>query len=516
MPKENRRAINSAIDHMNKLQTEWIRVENLTNEKFYVVGHELQELRRIQEQMAAIQSQNARQMTAQFEIFQQSINLMRNCDQELFIREELNHNVAVLNSILSCLYSTLKIFRSSLYTFRTNLFTAFAPIVYGFLPLSVIPKSTLHSILQEVVLNENEQGSRLNLAIPMTSFMTYYETKLLRQVVSSDFGLIFTMAIPFSSQATVLKVYHAVQVPMPDPNTPKASVWDIETDFLAVTLTGHESALLTAHDLNQCIGSTAYSICYSGFAMEKSKDSCLSTLFFKDSLAALQSCTVNYIHLPMREKAKNVGDGNWLITSATHNYLLTQTDQNQTTREVTTTRKKGCRVCIVTLPCGSELQGPNIHLRSDLATCASKSPQVIDVQLPAPLSYLFSKLPPLNDLPRVISEETAKVELLEQVQVELAQLPDFKRRDLEELDNIAAPIISRMATFHPQLSSRLDATVGWRTYLTCALVSLIFSFAIHFLISYLLSKYQKIHRRFPFRLTHFGREINFPGNSSYS
>ena len=101
----------------------------------------------------------------------------------------------------------------------------------------------------------------------------------------------------------------------------------------------------------------------------------------------------------MREKAKNVGDGNWLITSATHNYLLTQTDQNQTTREITTTRKKGCCVCIITLPCGSELQGPNIDLRSDLATCASKSPQVIDVKLPAPLSYLFSKLPPLNDLP---------------------------------------------------------------------------------------------------------------------
>ena len=89
-----------------------------------MVDHELQELSRIQDQMAAIQSQNARQMTAQFEILQQSINLMRNCDQELFIREELNHNVAVLNSILSCHYSTLKIFRSSLYTFRTYLFTA--------------------------------------------------------------------------------------------------------------------------------------------------------------------------------------------------------------------------------------------------------------------------------------------------------------------------------------------------------------------------------------------------------
>ena len=55
---------------------------------------------------------------------------------------------------------------------RTNIFTVFVPIFNGFLPLSKIPKSTLHSILQDVALNENEQGSRLNLAIPMTSFIT--------------------------------------------------------------------------------------------------------------------------------------------------------------------------------------------------------------------------------------------------------------------------------------------------------------------------------------------------------
>ena len=235
---------------------------------------------------------------------------------------------------------------------------------------------------------------------------------------------------------------------------------------MAVTLTSLESALLTAYDLNQCIDFTASSFCYSGFAMEKSNDSCLLTLFFKDSLAALQTCTVNYIHLPLRGNTLKVGDGIWLSTSATKNYILTQTDHNRITRQVTTTREKGRRVCIVTLPCGSELQGPNIHIRSDLATCASKSPQIVDVKLPAFSSYLVSKLRPLHDLPRVISEETAKLELMEQVQIELAQLPDFKRPDLDELDNIAAPTIRRGAKFHRQLLSRLNATIGWNTYVT--------------------------------------------------
>ena len=43
--KENRHAINSAIAHMNDMQAEWIRVQNVTNDKFYMVGHELKDPR---------------------------------------------------------------------------------------------------------------------------------------------------------------------------------------------------------------------------------------------------------------------------------------------------------------------------------------------------------------------------------------------------------------------------------------------------------------------------------------
>ena len=175
--------------------------------------------------------------------------------------------------------------------------------------------------------------------------------------------------------------------------------------------------------------------------------------YFKDSLTALQSCNIKSSDLPMKEKAANVGQGNWLITSASANYI-SETDTNPNTGATTTTRRTQCKVCIVSLPCGSELQGPNIHLRSDLRTCATQPPRVLDIVLPAPLNCLFSKLHPLHDLPRVVSAESAKLELLENV-----QLPEYKRRNLEEIDQIATPIIRRMATIHLRLSSRLDATV---------------------------------------------------------
>ena len=57
--------------------------------------------------------------------------------------------------------------------------------------------------------------------------MKFYETKLLRQMFSSVYGLVFTLAVPFPSQATVLQVHHAIKIPMPDGDNAKASVWDI-------------------------------------------------------------------------------------------------------------------------------------------------------------------------------------------------------------------------------------------------------------------------------------------------
>ena len=118
------------------------------------------------------------------------------------------------------------------------------------------------------------------------------------------------------------------------------------------------------------------------------KDSCLWT-FFKDLIEALLACTIKPLLLPMKENAKNVGHGGWLITSASPNYRFTQTfaDSSSSARKVV--RKKRCRICLITSPCGSELERLNILLRSNSATCALQKPKQINITLPIPLATLF-------------------------------------------------------------------------------------------------------------------------------
>ena len=66
MSKENKRDINGAIQNMKSMHSEWVRVQNVTNDKFYLVWSGLKELRRIQGQMASIHRDNAQTMMFKF------------------------------------------------------------------------------------------------------------------------------------------------------------------------------------------------------------------------------------------------------------------------------------------------------------------------------------------------------------------------------------------------------------------------------------------------------------------
>ena len=98
--------------------------------------------------------------------------------------------------------------------------------------------------------------------IPIESLMSYTDTKLVSRVVSTDFGLLFTLLVPFSSESTVRDVFHAIIVLMPPDDSLTATVWEIETEYIAVTMSGHEAHLLTCSDLNECIGSKSYSFVF--------------------------------------------------------------------------------------------------------------------------------------------------------------------------------------------------------------------------------------------------------------
>ena len=425
---------------------------------------------------------------------------MRNCDQFLYIREEVNHHIGLLNSILTSVYTNLRTYRSALFAFRMNILSSTTAIADGMLPLSLIPRKIFIRILQRVLLETQYTRDRLTLSIPIEHVMSYYETRLVTSLFSVDFGLMLTLSIPFSSGSTALDVFHAIPVPMPTKESTRATIWVLETPYIAVTETQSEAALLTEFDLQECIGSKLYSICFSSFAMEKSKDSCLATLLFKDTLSALEVCSIRSIQLPIKEKAQSLGHGRWLITSATPNFLLSTRSPNSS-HSLSKEHRQGCQVCIIILACGQELEGPNIHLRSDWSTCQYTTPVRLDINLPTPLSFLFNQLPSLDSMPQMSDIDIARVQLVEEVHLQLIHIPEHKRRNYKELEKVTEPIVNRMKQFHPQITAKFDETVHWTPYIVFAITTFILSFGLHFLMSYLFHRYIQVHRRFPFRLT---------------
>ena len=107
-----------------------------------------------------------------------------------------------------------------------------------------------------------------------------------------------------------------------------AIVWEIESEYIAVTENRVYAALLSREELEHCVGSKGYSICRNGFSLQKNKDSCLGTLLFHDEFKAIQNYNVRSIPLPRKETAENLGYGRWLILSANPNFRLTERPSN--------------------------------------------------------------------------------------------------------------------------------------------------------------------------------------------
>ena len=149
-----------------------------------------------------------------------------------------------------------------------------------------------------------------------------------------------SLAIPFVNAATVLNLYKAVPIPMPNDGTDgHASQYAIESDFIAVSST-QKIALLSQDEINRCVGSSSFSVCINGFSLETAQDTCLRSLLINNHLTALQKCEIKTVKLPLKEKARNLGNGKWLITSASSNFkmYLSQTINNDPLKRTALTR----------------------------------------------------------------------------------------------------------------------------------------------------------------------------------
>ena len=213
-------------------------------------------------------------------------------------------------------------------------------------------------------------------------------------------------------------------------------------------------------------------------ATETGHGSCLSPLFFKGSVEALQICETEQILLPAAEKTENLGYGVWLITSATAAYTLIEIDTASTTSS-RIIKYPGCQICIITLECGKQLVGPHIKIRSDLSTCEQLPAIKVTVTLPDPLAQLWSELPEVHDMTYFSTKSAAGIKTLKQVRESLLEAP--KLRDPEKLLELARPITSKMTQLRPSLTEEFESHLSIKRSLFMSHISFLGSMVLHLL-----------------------------------
>ena len=230
------------------------------------------------------------------------------------------------------------------------------------------------------------------------------------------------IAIPLAIKESAFTVFRAIAVPMPQPENDMAIKWKLEAPYLAISENNDDTHFLSVYDLSRCIGSTRYQLCLDMIATEAGHESFLATLYFKESVEALQTCDTAQIISPSTEKAENLGYGAWLVPSATTAYTLYESDTESTTSSGIV-KYPGCRMCIITLKCGRQMSGPHVNIRSDLSTCEELPAIKVNVKFPDPLKQLWSELPAFEDMPHYATKTEAGVALLKEVRERLLEGP---------------------------------------------------------------------------------------------
>ena len=376
--------------------------------------------------MLEVQNRNWRIIEEHFEVFQHNIHVLRDWGQLLFSRQQNNFNYDTISSLLALTFANIKSYRSALYTYKINMMNSLQPLLNNYLLMSLVPRKALLAISDDVASEQWRKSDRLSLGIPMDEIIAYYESQLIRDVLVVEHGLIMRIAIPKATKNSTFTVFRAIAVLMLQPEPDLAIKWKLEAPYLAISENIKETAFLTEYDFGRCIGSSRYQICLDMIATETSHDSCLASLYFKDSVEALTVCETEQIVLSATEKAENLGYGVWLITSATTAYTLFESD-TESTSSSGIVKYPGCRICIITLKCGKQLSGDHIKIRSDLSTCEEMPANKVNVKFPDQLLEFWSEYPEIDDMPYSSTKAEAGMAMLKGVRETLLDGP--KNRD---------------------------------------------------------------------------------------
>ena len=330
--------------------------------------------------------------------------------------------------------------RISLSNMASMLQEAMSSLFHGYLPISLIPPSTLKKIL------DSYHVTGLNEAIPRKLIAAYYSFEFVIDAYVTDEGLHMLLEIPMYAGHGIHEVYRATPIPQPIPNSERATQYQLSKTHLLMSWDKTNFAEVTEQELStHCWGSHRLRLCKQPFSTTKTqKTTCLTGLFFNLPATVLKLCAQEVVALPQHPQAIYLYDSTYLLTSAKGDFTM----QNMT--GTIDYRVPGCQSCLVRPTCEGRLQLPKagLFLTPDPVSCATgKASEIVRI-MPTPLLRpLFENLKDLEEVipPSLMGD--VHQELLSHRELNLAGLPDRAITE-EMLDAIAKPFLTEVEKVH--------------------------------------------------------------------
>ena len=121
-------------------------------------------------------------------------------------------------------------YRSALHTYRKRTMNSIQSMLNFYLPISLVPRQSLPKILDDVAVEQWRATDRITLAIPIVEVSTYFESKLLLDVIVFEQRLIMSIENPLPTKESAFTVPGAKVVPMPQPDD-MAIKWKLNALF---------------------------------------------------------------------------------------------------------------------------------------------------------------------------------------------------------------------------------------------------------------------------------------------
>lgn len=477
------------------MRTDWLQTKADLNEKFFALGQHLTEVQETQQELIDAQGQlwnETQRLTIEL---QGRLEGLERCEHYIFRRSEINHLRTGLFTLLGVQLGRAQQYRAVLLDYQTNLLNSLTLLGRGELPLSLVPVDQMQTILSGV-LQAVAAEEAISLAIPIKDAHLYYKIDLVRRVAITPEGVVITIAVPFANTPSILDVFRATPLPMLASPDAGATRWDLESHLIAVVRGKQDHALISEHQFRRCRGTPELAICPDAFALYKTPASCVASLYMQQETTVLRKCAILDYELPSPERATDFGDGQWLLESKEPIFsgnILMPGGGTQHSRPL-----EECRVCLVTLTCGSVLETDTLRIQANAHTCTPNSARVSMVKLATPLETFFRLIPALEDATSIPLSEYRR-QMLTSFQKQLQASPRA-RLDDSSIKLIASPLSETLPALHGVALWDVHFTY-WKPALVIGALSFMVSLMLQGLYScalyrYTLSNVEDIDARF--------------------